>query len=269
MEADKLIEKVMKLTREKGVNQSELSRQIQVHPSRFSEWKSGNSRPSLTQVVSMARVLGVSVDYLVKDEVENQTNDSGLSSDEEAVITLFRALKLSLNEALRRLATSPAAPQPVGPSNSIQAAAKAHSSRPAEIESPSEISQEERYKPGCVFKFEHFFLIGIDEVPEGSVVCKRDQLIPESQAKPGAEYPIEGDFELYSPPPGSMPAIINRLIPQGLTFTPTFGCIILVKSDIIITEHDGMECNVGGPMIYAVVFEKGRGPGDQKKRSSK
>mgnify|MGYP003314378875 CR=1 FL=1 len=66
--ADKIINERKKL----GWSQEELAEKLDVSRQSVSKWESAQSAPDLNRVLKMAEIFGVSTDYLLKDEVENQ-----------------------------------------------------------------------------------------------------------------------------------------------------------------------------------------------------
>lgn len=82
--ADKIINERKKL----GWSQEELAEKLDVSRQSVSKWESAQSAPDLNRVLKMAEIFGVSTDYLLKDEVENQepkyTADDKFETDNEA-----------------------------------------------------------------------------------------------------------------------------------------------------------------------------------------
>ena len=56
--------RIAALRRQAGLNQAELARQLQVSPSAIGMYEQGRREPSLDTLVAMARIFGVSLDYL-------------------------------------------------------------------------------------------------------------------------------------------------------------------------------------------------------------
>lgn len=87
-----------------------------VDPSRISKWKRGEGRPYLDQVMGIAEGLGVSLDYLLADDMPwlDDAAKTGVgpevSRETYAVMKVVRAMGLSTEEAIRRLATRTSAP---------------------------------------------------------------------------------------------------------------------------------------------------------------
>lgn len=110
MEDMRLVVKAINLAKSRRINQAEFARQIGVDPSRLSEWKKDQGKPSIDIALRMARTLGVSLDYLADDAQDEPPATSEISEWERAVLDLIHALGLDRQEALRRLVTPPATP---------------------------------------------------------------------------------------------------------------------------------------------------------------
>ena len=66
--ADKLIA----LRKKEGWSQEELAQQLNVSRQSVSKWEGAQSVPDLDKIVQLSRIFGVSTDYLLKDELEEQ-----------------------------------------------------------------------------------------------------------------------------------------------------------------------------------------------------
>lgn len=66
--ADKIIEE----RKRNGWSQEELAEKLSVSRQSVSKWESAQSVPDLNRILKMAEIFGVSTDYLLKDEMENQ-----------------------------------------------------------------------------------------------------------------------------------------------------------------------------------------------------
>ena len=73
--ADKLIA----LRKKEGWSQEELAQQLNVSRQSVSKWEGAQSVPDLDKIVQLSRIFGVSTDYLLKDELEEQEPAPGLS----------------------------------------------------------------------------------------------------------------------------------------------------------------------------------------------
>jgi transcriptional regulator with XRE-family HTH domain len=65
-------EKVFQLRKERDLTQGELGNAIGVDKSHVSNWEKGKSMPALENLIALARFLGVSIDYLLLDNVPRE-----------------------------------------------------------------------------------------------------------------------------------------------------------------------------------------------------
>ena len=65
-----LSEKIMSLRKRNGWSQEELAQQLGVSRQSVSKWESMASMPDIQKIMSMSELFGVSIDYLLKDELE-------------------------------------------------------------------------------------------------------------------------------------------------------------------------------------------------------
>lgn len=67
-----LAEKIMKHRKENGWSQEDLAAQLGVSRQSVSKWESTASIPDLDKILKMSELFGVSTDYLLKDELEEE-----------------------------------------------------------------------------------------------------------------------------------------------------------------------------------------------------
>ena len=67
-----LADKIMNERKKRGWSQEELASQLSVSRQSVSKWEGAQSVPDLQKIVMMAEIFGVSTDYLLKDEIEEQ-----------------------------------------------------------------------------------------------------------------------------------------------------------------------------------------------------
>lgn len=68
-----LSEKLYQLRKKSGLSQEQLAEQINVSRQAISKWESGSAFPESEKLIIISKYFGVSVDYLLKDEVEDDT----------------------------------------------------------------------------------------------------------------------------------------------------------------------------------------------------
>ena len=67
-----LADKIISLRKKAGWSQEELAEQLGVTRQSVSKWEGAQSVPDMDKVVQMSRLFGVTTDYLLKDEIEEQ-----------------------------------------------------------------------------------------------------------------------------------------------------------------------------------------------------
>ncbi|MBQ8857444.1 MAG: helix-turn-helix transcriptional regulator [Lachnospiraceae bacterium] len=88
-----LADKIMMLRKKNGWSQEELANQLSVSRQSVSKWESAQSVPELEKILMMSKLFGVTTDYLLKDEVEEEE----FTPIEEEIAPVIR--KVSLEEA--------------------------------------------------------------------------------------------------------------------------------------------------------------------------
>jgi transcriptional regulator with XRE-family HTH domain len=68
--AMRILEKILESARRKGVGQLALERAADLPKNRISKWKDGVGEPTAAQALRIARVLGVPVEYLADDAMD-------------------------------------------------------------------------------------------------------------------------------------------------------------------------------------------------------
>ena len=100
-----LADKIIQLRKKAGWSQEELAEQLGVSRQSVSKWEGAQSIPDLNKIIAMSQLFGVSVDYLVKDEIEGE--EPILPEDAASVNPVRRVTMAEANEylALRRTAS--------------------------------------------------------------------------------------------------------------------------------------------------------------------
>lgn len=91
-----LAEKIIKLRKQQGWSQEDLAMHMGVSRQSVSKWESMASIPDIDKIVKLSQLFGVSTDYLLKDEVEEEPVPE-LTIDEPG--DDFRKRKVTLDEA--------------------------------------------------------------------------------------------------------------------------------------------------------------------------
>lgn len=93
-----LAEKIMKLRKQNGWSQEELAAKLNISRQSVSKWESTASIPDLDKIIKLSEIFGVSTDYLLKDEMEEDTNSAAVS-DMAAELAGESLRVVSLDEA--------------------------------------------------------------------------------------------------------------------------------------------------------------------------
>ena len=88
-----LADKIIRLRKKNGWSQEELAEQLNVSRQSVSKWEGAQSTPDLDKILQLGKVFGVSIDYLLKDELEEEE----YTAEDRAEGTL--AHRVSLEEA--------------------------------------------------------------------------------------------------------------------------------------------------------------------------
>jgi transcriptional regulator with XRE-family HTH domain len=100
MDAKNFPEKVRRSAEIAGLPLNEVARRAEVNTSRIYEWlKSGP--PRWDNLLSLARVLGVSVEYLVDDAIPIEHRERSADPKEERILEVFRMV--GYEESMRRM----------------------------------------------------------------------------------------------------------------------------------------------------------------------
>jgi len=69
----KFEEKLIMLRKSKGMSQEELAEKLQISRQAISRWESGTTLPDVPNLIQLSNLFGVTTDYLVKEEMEEDT----------------------------------------------------------------------------------------------------------------------------------------------------------------------------------------------------
>lgn len=90
-----LAEKIMEERKKNGWSQEELAEKLSVSRQAVSKWESAQSIPDLQRVIQLSEILGVSTDYLLKDECETPQPIEGVEPSDKD----FPLKKVSVEDA--------------------------------------------------------------------------------------------------------------------------------------------------------------------------
>ncbi|MHA6603286.1 helix-turn-helix domain-containing protein [Aerococcus urinae] len=89
-----LADKILYLRKQAGWSQEELAQQLNVSRQSISKWERAEAIPDLEKILDLARIFGVTTDYLIKDELDQVDYSAGEDAPLEAALP-----KLSIEEA--------------------------------------------------------------------------------------------------------------------------------------------------------------------------
>lgn len=78
-----LADKIMNLRKKAGWSQEELAEKLNVTRQSVSKWEGARAVPDMEKVVQMSRIFGVSTDYLLKEEIEEEQPEEGTQTFSE------------------------------------------------------------------------------------------------------------------------------------------------------------------------------------------
>lgn len=90
-----LADKIIRLRKKNGWSQEELAEKVQVSRQAISKWEGAQTVPDLEKILMLSNLFGVTTDYLLKDEIENEE-----FSDEAEHTSLKRITLAQANEFL-------------------------------------------------------------------------------------------------------------------------------------------------------------------------
>lgn len=96
--------RLLELRTEKGLSQRNIAKELHISQGTYNNWENGKTQPSIEQLIVLADLFDVSVDYLIGHSDDYGTVGTGtapaLSSEEQKVIACFRALSSEAKKPL-------------------------------------------------------------------------------------------------------------------------------------------------------------------------
>ena len=91
-----LADKIITLRKKNGWSQEELAEKVGVSRQAISKWESAQSVPDLDKILRMSEIFGVTTDFLLKDEMEEETSgvieeDFGENAEADRFVDLNEA----------------------------------------------------------------------------------------------------------------------------------------------------------------------------------
>ncbi len=101
-----LADKIVRMRKKNGWSQEELAEKMSVSRQAVSKWEGAQTIPDLEKILMLGELFGVTTDYLLKDEIENEDYTDGVSNPGIRKMTLMEANEyLELREkASKRIA---------------------------------------------------------------------------------------------------------------------------------------------------------------------
>lgn len=85
-------EKITLLRKKNNYSQEDLANELGISRQSVSKWESGNSIPDLDKIIKISNLFGVSTDYLLKDELEEETlSETNEMLEEGKIVSLEQA----------------------------------------------------------------------------------------------------------------------------------------------------------------------------------
>ena len=103
-----LADKIISLRKKAGWSQEELAEQLGVTRQSVSKWEGAQSVPDMDKVVQMSRLFGVTTDFLLKDEIEEQ---AAVPAEEKSMLRRVTMAQAADYLARRRAAAEGLFPQ--------------------------------------------------------------------------------------------------------------------------------------------------------------
>ena len=76
-----LADKISRLRKRNGWSQEELAERMDVSRQAVSKWESAQTVPDLEKILQLSALFGVTTDYLLKDEIEDEERTDAASTD--------------------------------------------------------------------------------------------------------------------------------------------------------------------------------------------
>ena len=89
------------LMRQRKMSSPALAGRLEISDETVRRWRAGKTEPTASHIAAIAKIFGTTTDWLVTGR-EPQTG--GLDDDSATILRLWRALGISADEAIRRLA---------------------------------------------------------------------------------------------------------------------------------------------------------------------
>ena len=89
----KLYDKLIMLRKERGWSQEDFAEKLDDSRQAISRWENGTALPDAQNILQISKLFGVSADYLLNDDLEEDVVVSALEADDEVDMTSIRKKK--------------------------------------------------------------------------------------------------------------------------------------------------------------------------------
>ena len=83
-----LADKIIRLRKKNGWSQEELAEKMNVSRQAVSKWEAAQTTPDLEKILQLGNLFGVTTDYLLKDEIEDEEFTEGIDEAPVRKVTL-------------------------------------------------------------------------------------------------------------------------------------------------------------------------------------
>ena len=98
-----LADKIIQLRKKNGWSQEELAEQMGVSRQAVCKWEGAQSIPDINRLIQLSKLFNVSIDYLLKDEMEEITYGIDFVHDESVIEEKNSKRYVSMEEAYKLL----------------------------------------------------------------------------------------------------------------------------------------------------------------------
>ncbi len=107
LSGDIFFERFEGLLKEKGLRAADVSKATGITPSTFTDWKKGRYVPKIDKILLIANYFGVSLDYLMGNDISSDSDSFYTTPEEQAIISAYRACDEMGKGMVRRILNIP------------------------------------------------------------------------------------------------------------------------------------------------------------------
>lgn len=87
-------DKIQLQRKKKGMTQEELGEELNVSRQTITKWESNQSFPEIKKIIKLSYFFGVTIDYLLKDEIEDEGKNISIKIEKEEKNSFLTKIKL-------------------------------------------------------------------------------------------------------------------------------------------------------------------------------